>query len=207
MVTVLSTVLVTLVTLVSVSTVGVLLVVASIIDQVKHHGLASMGVNVTDEMLRSAVMATVTSPVSATIVGVRPVSRPSLGTVNPLLRGCAVKRLHGGGVAGAMVSVLTWSGATVHLVSSNTHEVVGIIEQHVGITLHVLHTPGVHTLVILGTGLRVWQTNARNITGTAIGEFRHTLTYESNLYLFLWIFNILNTSVGRISRSHGISLH
>ena len=74
MMTVLSTVEIALITLGSCSTVGELFIVAAIIDQVKHHGLAGAGVDGADEMLRCGVMPTVTSPVSAAIVGVRPVS-------------------------------------------------------------------------------------------------------------------------------------
>ena len=120
-------------------------------------------------------MATVTSPVSAAIVGVWPVSRPCLGAVYPLVRGCAVQWLHGGGVTGAMVSILTGSGATVHLVTVLTHG-VAIIKEHAGAALHVLHTARVETLVILGTGVWVGQTDPGNITGTAIGELGHALT-------------------------------
>ena len=120
-------------------------------------------------------MTTVTYPVSAAVVRVRPVSRPRLGAVYPLVGGRAVQGLHGGGVGGAVVSVLTWSGAAVHLVTSSTHGVV-FIKEHVLATLHVLHTAGVKTLVILRTGVWVGQTDAGHITWTAIGELCHTLT-------------------------------
>ena len=69
-----------------------------------------------------------------------------------------------------MLGVSAGSGATVDLGRVLTHEGDLIIKHQVLATLQLLHTPGLHALIVMIAGVRICQTDPSNITGTTIGE-------------------------------------
>jgi len=96
------------------ATVGEVVVVTAVVDEVEHLRVSVLVVR-TDEVF--PVQTRLTAPVSPAVEGVRVVSPAQLVTVHPLVLWSAVRLRRGGGQGRRAVNVSVWTGtgATVHV--------------------------------------------------------------------------------------------
>ena len=125
-----STIVIAFITNRSASTVSEVVIVTSIICQIKHHWVPFI-VILANVMFRSMVMARSATPPSSAVEGVR--IKTCSCAIDPLFRRRTVSMLCSCCMLLAVIRVIAWTLSTINLTLVSTHE-IEIIINHVQIT-------------------------------------------------------------------------